>query len=238
MNLSAYHNPGLHFSGGKDSLACLYLLRDRLDAITVYWVNTGDGCPETLSIVAQVRQWVPHFVEVTADVARWKAECGIPSDLAPAKGHTIGVSYGMSDQRIVNRFDCCYHNLMRPMHERMLADGVDLVIRGTKRSDTGALPADGKTEFYDIWLPLRDWSHDDVFAYLDLVGAPKNPIYEHFKGISAPECMGCTAWWDDGKAAYLKARHPEKLAEYRVSLQAIKAALQSHLADLETELKE
>lgn len=237
IDLSRFNRPALQFSGGKDSLALLFMLRDQLDRITVYWVNAGDGCPETLGVIEYVRKHIPHFVEIRSDAKAWRAQYGQPSDLVPAACHTLGVAYGLSELRLVNRFDCCYYNLMLPMHQRMLADGVDAVIRGTKMADTGRVPIEGPTGFYEVILPLRDWSHQDVFDYLERVGAPANPIYEHFKGLSAPECFGCTAWWDDGKAAYLKARHPDKLNDYRANLAAIKAALQSHLADLDTELK-
>jgi 3'-phosphoadenosine 5'-phosphosulfate sulfotransferase (PAPS reductase)/FAD synthetase len=236
MDLSRYRKPALHFSGGKDSLACLYLLQDQLDRVTVYWVNTGDGCPETQTIVEQMRAQIPNFVEVKTDVASWRRANGYPSDLTPANSHLLGVAYGMNDFRLSNRFDCCFANLMRPMHERMVADGVDAVIRGTKAADTGTLPAEGKTEFYDILLPLRDWTHEDVFTYLKSVDAPRNPIYDYFTDISAPECMGCTAWWGDGKAKYLRALHPEKYHEHRISLYRIKRAVESHLVDLEMEL--
>lgn len=236
--LSRFRNPALQFSGGKDSLACLYLLRPHLDQITVYWLNTGDSCPETLSVIDSVRRWIPRFVEVASDVKQWRNTHGMPSDLAPAHSHPLGVAYGMSDIKVTSRFDCCYFNLMLPMHERMLADGVDAVVRGTKLVDTGKLPAEGATGFYDVLLPLRDWSHDQVFEYLESVGAPVNPIYDHVTGSSAPECLGCTAWWDEGKAEYLRARHQQVYREYRISLSTIKAALQSHLVDLESELGE
>lgn len=237
MNLSKYRNPALHFSGGKDSLACLYLLRDQLDQITVYWVNTGDSCPETRAVVDAVRPWIPRFVEVQTDVAAWREENGNPTDLVPANAHFLGVAYGLSPTRLSNRFDCCFANLMKPMHERMLADGVDAVIRGTKMSDTGKVPAEGKTDFYDILLPLRDWTHDDVFRFLDSVGAPKNPIYDYFTNISAPECMGCTAWWGDGKGKYLRALHPQAHREHVVKLEKIRRIVHRHLVELETELR-
>lgn len=235
-DLQGYRRPALHFSGGKDSLACLYLLRDHLDLITVYHVNAGDQFPETAAVVDSVRSWIPNFVEVNSGVKLWREQFGYPSDLVPAKAHQIGVSYGMNDFTLTNRFDCCWHNLMRPMHERMIADGVDLVIRGTKLCDTGTVPANGKNEHYEIFLPINDWSHDQVFDYLESVGAPKNPIYDFFTSMSAPECMGCTAWWDDGKAAYLKARHPELLATYQGNLQTIASTISSHMADLYSEL--
>ena len=236
-DFSAFKNPALQFSGGKDSLACLYLLRDQLERITVYWLDTGDGCPETLAIVNEVRTWVPKFVVVESDVAAWRNTYGYPSDVVPASSHWVASVYGIGTPSLVSRYDCCVQNIMRPLHERMIADKVDCVIRGTKACDTGTTPFEGTDEFYEVVLPIRDWSHDDVFGYLESVGAPYNELYDHYKGISAPECMGCTAWWDDGKAAYFKAKHPERLGEYHASLTQIRTALQTHLADLDFELR-
>lgn len=228
----------LHFSGGKDSLACLYALRPFLHELIVYHMNTGDRCPETAAIVDEVASWIPNFVEVQSDARAWRAAFGDPTDIMPANSHMLGVAYGMSDTRLTCRFDCCYQNLMRPMHERMLADGIVAVVRGTKLCDTGKVPAEGKTEIYDVLLPIKDWSHAEVFAYLESVGAPKNPIYKHFKSISAPECFTCTAWWDDNKAAYYRALHPQQLTVYRSNLLRHAQIIQSHIEDLCAELKE
>jgi phosphoadenosine phosphosulfate reductase len=237
LNLERFKNPVLQFSGGKDSLACLYLLRDQLEQITVYWLDTGDGCPETLAVVDQVRQWIPNFVAVRSDVQAWRKVYGAPSDLVAASSHYIAEPYGISTGRLSNRFDCCSQNIMRPLHEKMVADGADCVIRGVKASDTGTVPFEGQDQSYYVVLPIRDWTDDDVFAYLESVGAPYNVLYDFYKGISAPECLGCTAWWDDGKAAYFRALHPERLTEYHASLEQVKAALQSHLANLDFELR-
>lgn len=237
MKIEGFKNIALQFSGGKDSLACLYLLREHLDQITVYWLNTGDGCPETLELIEQIKPMIPKFVEIKTDVKTWRKTNGIPSDLVSATSHKIAEAYGQGSIRMSNRLDCCYANLMAPMHQKMIEDGVDCVIRGTKLCDTGKVPAEGNCGDYYVMLPIKDWSHQDVFNYLALVGAPYNKIYNHYKSISAPECFGCTAWWDDGKSAYFKALHPEHSTEYRASLLQIKAALQTHLADLETELE-
>ena len=237
MDLSKYVNPALQFSGGKDSLACLYLLRDRLDEITVYWLNTGDTCPETKAVVDEVRPWVPKFVEITTDVKGWRRAHGNPSDIVPAACTPIGRLYDTTPAPMPGRFDCCVANIMAPMHRAMIEDGVDAVIRGTKLADTGRVPVAGPTDCYDVILPLMDWSHEQVFSYLTSVGAPRNPIYDHFRSISAPECMGCTAWWEDGKADYFSAKHPEQLQGYRIALTDVRAALQSSLAALDSELE-
>ena len=236
IDLAAFKNPALQFSGGKDSLACLGLLGEQLDRVGVYWLNTGDTCPETLDVIAEVRTWIPNFIEVRSDVASWRDTYGMPSDLIPAKSHFLGKAYGMSDTRVSNRFDCCYYNLMLPMHRRMIADGVDAVIRGTKLADTGKVPAEGPGDGYHVILPIRDWSHAQVFEYLRQIGAPENKVYEHFKNTSAPECLHCTAWWDDGKSAYLKQRHPAVYNEYVVHLSTLRDLMRSHLADLDNEL--
>lgn len=237
LDLQRFKQPALQFSGGKDSLACLYLLREQLGELTVYWQDTGDGCPETLAVIDEVRQWIPNFVVVHSDVKAWRAVHGSPSDLVAASSHYIAEPYGISTGRLSNRFDCCAQNRMLPIHNRMVADGVDCVIRGIKTSDTGTIPFEGKDQFYEVILPIRDWTDADVFSFLDTVGAPYNAIYDFYKGIGAPECMGCTAWWDDGKAAYFRALHPERLTEYHSSLSQVRAALQSHLLNLDFELR-
>lgn len=236
IDLSAFKNPALHFSGGKDSLACLYLLKDQLDQLTVYWCNTGDPCPETEAVIDEVRAWIPNFVEINADVHQWKVVNGDPVDLVPSRSHFLGVAYGMSNVRLSNRFDCCFANLMLPMHQRMLADGVDCVIRGTKLCDTGTVPAEGPDDYYTILLPIKDWTHADVFAYLKEVGAPANAIYDHFTAVSAPECLNCTAWWDDNKAEYLRNRHPQTYNSYKSKLRIILSVVDTHLADIRHEL--
>ena len=236
MDLSRFSNPALLFSGGKDSLALLYLLRDQLEHLTVYHLDTGDLCPETRAVVAEVRQWIPHFVEVQTDSRKWREANGMPTDLLPTSSEFLGVAYGMSATRMTSRFQCCWANIMKPMHDQLYADGVDCVIRGTKTADTGKVPFEGQGPDYYVMLPIRDWSHEKVFEFLKSVGAPVNPIYENFRATSAPECLTCTAWWDDGKGAYLKSRHPAEHAVYRANLLTIKKSLQSHLADLEREL--
>ncbi|WP_289242019.1 phosphoadenosine phosphosulfate reductase family protein [Delftia sp.] len=76
----------LHFSGGKDSLACLYLLRPLVEqGLPVYWLSTGDTIPETRAVVDQVRAWIPDLRTVQTDVLAWKAAHGIPSDVTTAQ---------------------------------------------------------------------------------------------------------------------------------------------------------
>lgn len=223
--LARHPKAALQFSGGKDSLACAYLLRPHWDRITFYHVDTGDLLPEVREIVDGVAAMVPHFERIDTDAKAWTDTYGLPSDLVPTTCTVTGMWMGMGGRRIVDRFDCCANNIMGPIHQRMLVDGVTLAIRGTKRADMPTLAAESgdTTMGYEICLPIRDWSHADVFAYLKEVGAPICRVYEH--KVNAPECATCPAWWNEGRAAYLTKYHPDLQAIYAAKLRAVAAEI-------------
>lgn len=229
-------NIALQFSGGKDSLALAYLLRPYWDRLTFYHVDTGDLLPEVREIVDGVAAVVPSFVRIEAHAADWHARFGLPSDLVPTTCTPAGLAIGAGSRRIVDRFDCCASNIMAPMHARMVADGVALVIRGTKRADMPRLPAEnGPTGMgYDLWLPLLEWSDADVFAYLREAGAPICRVYEN--GVQSPECATCPAWWSEGRAAYLAKHHPDLNAAYRSKLGLVAAEIAPLWAHLQREV--
>ncbi|MEN6540834.1 MAG: methyltransferase domain-containing protein [Mizugakiibacter sp.] len=237
--LNHHERIALQYSGGKDSTAVLYLLRPWWDRLTVYWTNTGDPVPETLEVIDEVRAEVAHFVEITGDVKAWRAANGTPSDIVTFRGHAIGNFLGFGDLRLSNRFDCCWANLMLPMVQRMQADGVTLIVRGTKDADMPAQPVNSGDihDGFEILYPVQDWSDEEVFDFLAQEGAPVADYYA-FGAPTAPECLGCTAWWDDRKAAFMAARHPEQYAQYRDTLKRIKSGALASLACLEREIGE
>ena len=234
--LSNHKNVAFQFSGGKDSLALVHVLRPHWDRLTLYHVDTGDLLPEVREIVDGVEAMVPSFVRIETQAADWNERFGLPSDLVPSSCTPLGVKIGMSDRRLVDRFECCAFNIMVPMHNAALKDGCTLVIRGTKRADMKRLPAeDGPTGLgYDLWLPLLDWSDADVFAYLREVGAPICRVYEN--GVQSPECATCPAWWSEGRAAYLAKHHPDLSETYRAKLEVVAAEVAPLWAHLQREI--
>ena len=96
----------LQFSGGKDSLALVHLLRSHWDHLTLYHVDTGDLLPEVREIVDGVEAMVPSFVRIETQAASWHARFGLPSDLVPTTCTPAGLAIGSSSLRIVDRFDC------------------------------------------------------------------------------------------------------------------------------------
>jgi phosphoadenosine phosphosulfate reductase len=213
--LERHEKIALSFSGGKDSLTCVYLLRPYLDRVTIYHLDTGDQLPEQREVVAYVQAFAPHFVRIQGNVLRWIDQHGLPTDLLPASAHPIGQAMGEHRVKLVSRYDCCYLNLMAPLYTRMREDGNTLLIRGTKSVDMHRLPvASGDVlDGIELWYPLQDWTHDQVLAYLRKVGAPVSRVYDHV--IDSPECARCTAWWsEDRQKSYLRRYHPELWRDY------------------------
>lgn len=233
--LDGHAKIALSFSGGKDSLALVYLLRSELHRITLYHLDTGDLLPEQREIVDHVRAFAPNFVHIQGDVAKWIKRNGLPTDLVPHGMHSVGQAMGEASVKLVHRYDCCYANLMLPLYERIVAGGNTLLVRGTKLVDMKKLPvddgpiADGLT----AWYPLREWSNAQVFGYLNAVGAPISRVYDHV--TNSPECARCSAWWGEGRAAYLKRYHPRLWREYKDRLNLVMSEVAPVVANLRQE---
>lgn len=227
----------LQVSGGRDSLACLYLLRPLWDRLTVYWCNTGDTFPETADVMEKVRAMVPNFIEINGHQPDVVSGFGLPSDLVPASHTPIGLVGGHSAGPLIqDRYSCCSRVVMMPLHERMVADGITLVIRGQKQADR--LKAPVRSGHVDLGIeylfPIEDWSADDVMAYLAQEGAPVPRFYDHMDG--APNCMTCSAYWETGAARYLKQFHPIHFVEVQRRLDIINSAVAESIAAFNVEI--
>jgi 3'-phosphoadenosine 5'-phosphosulfate sulfotransferase (PAPS reductase)/FAD synthetase len=140
--------------------------------------------------------------------------------------------------RICTMYECCNVNRWKPWHDRLKADGVTMIVSGQRKADMRTLfHADGTSASgLEMWLPIEDWSDDDVFEYLKSVGAPLMRFYEH--KAQGPECATCPASWDEGRAAYLKEHHPELAARYARHLQALAAEISPVAGAFISELRE
>lgn len=233
--LKGHTKIALSYSGGKDSRACIQLFKDRLDDITIYHLDTGDLLPEVRECVAEVEARVPRFVRINTNVSEWIRLNGLPTDLLPYTSHPVARHMGQEPRSLVPRYDCCYANLMWPVYARVRDDGNTLLIRGTKLVDMRRLPAqDGEVvDGVTIHYPLLGWTNQQVFAYLGLQGVRLSRVYNYVE--NSPECARCSAWWGEGRAAYLKKYHPELWAEYDARLQIIIDAVAPSLALLRHE---
>lgn len=224
----------LQFSGGKDSLACLYLLEPYWQKVHVAWVNTGDAFPETLAQMGAIREMVPHFHEVPSDVKAQQAVFGLPCDVLPVRSHfsVIAGFYPHEKQRMQSCFACCRDNLWLPMARFVGEMGATLVIRGQRLDEVQRTPVKsgdviGGVEFL---FPLQDWTSDQVRQYL---GAR---LPEHYAYMDTGlDCMHCTGHLFEnlGKRRYVAERHPEVHAEVSRRLDVIAEEVAHEMAILE-----
>ena len=255
--LDQHERIALSFSGGKDSLCLAHLLRPHWPRMTFYHCDTSDLLPETREIAQQMEELVTteggRYCHITSHSIAYQEKHGLVSDIVPYDATLTGQAllHGKAGRMpMIDRTTCCSANLWKPLQSRMQADNVSLVIRGTRRQDPawGWLEssglATGPTTFHDpatgqlIWTPIADWSVAQVFAYLRSVGAPIARYYEGEFKHSGPECARCTAWLDEGRAAYLKKYHPAIAADYFVRLSRVRSAIRPTLERLEDELAE
>lgn len=226
------------FSGGADSIAALYVMRPWWDLLTVYHVDTGDQFPEIAETVERVSHDLP-IVTIRGDAPGWRAANGLPSDVVPFDNTAIGRALSGRTIPIVTKMECCAANLMDPLHQQMRRDGMTLLVRGTRSEEfRGGLDlrsgwTDGQVE---LLHPIEGWSKREVLRYLNENGLPCPPFYD--MGMrAAPECMGCTAWWDEGRMAYMRRFHPAEAVLYEKNLRAIRGEIMRQMGNSLEELR-
>jgi 3'-phosphoadenosine 5'-phosphosulfate sulfotransferase (PAPS reductase)/FAD synthetase len=237
--LNRHEKIGLQLSGGKDSIACVYLLRPYLDRITVYWVNTGAAYPETIDVIDALREFIPNFVEISGNQPSVIEQFGIPSDVVPASRTPMGLFGSGSNERMIqDRYSCCMRTIMFPLHQRMIDDGITLVIRGQKTADRlkSTARSGDVIDGIEFLFPVEDWTSDRVMAYLRSVNAPISRVYDVLAGT--PDCINCSGWWEERAAKYLKSHHPIAYAEVQRRLDDINAAVSEHITAFNREVAE
>lgn len=236
---SRHQKIALQFSGGKDSLAVLFLMRPYLDRLTVYFVNSGDAFPETLEFIEAIKKHIPHFVEVAGRKKEVEAEFGWCSDIVPCGSTSFGQMMGHDGPLLMDRYTCCFKSLMEPMYERMKADGITLIIRGQKNADDKKPPlrSGSSLDGFEFLYPIEDWTDEVLFKYLTDEGAPL-PRYYADGMTSAPDCMHCTAWLEHKMPQYVKRYHATHYPKLMERLNRIAVVVQPCVDELHAALKE
>jgi phosphoadenosine phosphosulfate reductase len=230
--------PILFFSGGKDSLATLLLLRPYWDRLQVAWANPGAPHFETEEYMRYIAGWVPNFVEIKGDQPNWVRAHGWPADVVPIRTSDAGqVGAGPADMKFQPYTDCCWANMGRPMFDYVREHGSTLVIMGQRHDEKlrnrmrdGVLQTVDGVQYYQ---PINDWSASRVLEYIESQGERLPPFYEQGAESSA-DCWNCTAFLDHNGARikYLKQAQPEKYAVIETVLSAMASKLAQETAPL------
>lgn len=223
----------LSFSGGKDSLACLYLLEPQWEEITVAWVNTGAAFPETLRQMDEIKALVPNFIEIQSQQSI--DTDGYPVDVLPIASTDVGQQFeGVNGRMFQSRYACCGSALWGPTQRAMKAMGATVIVRGQKRIDARKSNIASGTVIDGVryQFPLEDWTDQDVLTYLGTRGVALPANYSYMK--TGLDCWNCSAYLNEnvGKFAYMQQHHPEKYAIVQGVLSDLQQTLHRDLAPL------
>lgn len=208
---------GLAFSGGKDSWACLWLLRDRLDEVTVLWVDTGKNYPELLETVDRARALCPHFVTIEADRDAQNAREGIPADVVPIQWTRIGQQFsGEKPVTIQPYLTCCFENIAKPLHEAAKGLGITHLVRGQRNDEghKGAARHGSVVDGITFLQPIEGWTEQDVLRFVERhMDVPAHFRLKH----TSMDCYDCTAYRMDSadRVAFMREHHPGLYAKYQ-----------------------
>jgi phosphoadenosine phosphosulfate reductase len=224
----------LQFSGGKDSLACLLLLKDQLHDITVVWADSGDAFPETHEQMQMVRAMCPNFVVAQGDAKAVIEKFGYPTDLLPVSNHSQVMQLSSQDKLPLQGYlECCVRSFLEPMHKKTLELGATMIIRGQKACDKKKAPIKSGDVVNGItyWFPLEHWTDEQVMEYVE--GSPLLPLHYATANTSL-DCMHCTAYLSDNawKLPYLKRNHPTVATEVLHRLNEINDEIESEYKNL------
>lgn len=215
----------LQFSGGKDSLACLWLIRPWWNKTVVLWANTGAAFPETVELMEKVRALVPCFHEVKTDQAEQVKRNGYPVDLLPILHHRHFPQH--REPKLQGFMECCWENIMNPANTEAQRLGATLLIRGQKSADKlkGPLKSGDYAGGFELLHPIEGWTDAEVMKYLE-----ETPLKapEHYAYVNTSlDCWSCTSFLSEnvGKMKYMREKHPEKHAEVTRRLKEIQATM-------------
>lgn len=187
-------NPVIAFSGGKDSLVVLDLVRRIKPETEAVFCNTGNEYKETVKYVHMLE----NITELHPKKGFWQCveEYGLPQMKSKAKRHGN---------------QCCNWLKEKPAEEYYKASGADLIFTGLTSAESRnrmmMLKRMGPVYFAKkekLWKchPIHDWTEKDVWDYIKLRKLDYNPIYD--LGIFRCGCRFCTAYlsWRDVTAIY------------------------------------
>lgn len=211
-----HQNVALMFSGGKDSIACLDLVKDYLDRTLVVWNNTGANFPEIVEYINEVKNRVPNFLEIRTNQPESIRLNGYPVDVLPINFSSLGQACTTDKPlKLRSYFDCCAENFWIPCNTKMKELNVTGIIRGQRLSESHKSPVKSGDvlDGIEYYFPIQNWSDEDVIKYLE---ASNVVIDERLKmSHSSLDCWNCTAYLNDSqeRMQYIKNRHPEKFQE-------------------------
>lgn len=184
------------FSGGKDSLVVLDLVRKIKPDVVGVFENTTNEYPETIKYI----KTVSNIVELKPDISF--QECikkyGLPVIKSKARSHGN---------------QCCIKLKEEPFRKYAIEKNISLVFTGLTSTESRnrmmMLKRMGSLYFHKadkIWKchPIHNWSDQEVWQYIDLKKISYNSIYDILGRTARCGCRFCTAYlsWKERTSQY------------------------------------
>jgi phosphoadenosine phosphosulfate reductase len=218
----------LALSGGKDSMACLFLMKDQLDC--AIYVDTGYAYPETQAVIELAATYLPVLRLHVDREANHRLE-GFPSDVVPVEWTPIGQAVTHAKPyRIQSSLQCCLDNIAKPIIAKAQELGATHLVCGLRLEETYKATSrhgdvvEGLVRVH----PVEAWTAQQVLDYL----ATQMDVPAHFfLNHSSLDCYDCTAFHhaSQDRLAWTKDRYPHYYAAYAHKHNAILAAVEASL---------
>jgi 3'-phosphoadenosine 5'-phosphosulfate sulfotransferase (PAPS reductase)/FAD synthetase len=199
----------LAFSGGKDSLAVLKLCEPWRGRFKLLWVNTGYAFPH---MEQMIRAYGEEYglLELHSDPKKTWAAGGLPSEVLSVSSFMRHEGEKLQPWNL-----CCHATKIAPLIQFCAGfDGFLTVLSGDRKQDGWRFQGLAAPENAAFLAPIREWSDDDVFGYLETESVTLPDHYADVK--SSLDCWNCPAAWTVAGAAtyarWMKATYPD-LAE-------------------------
>lgn len=218
----------LALSGGKDSMACLFLMKEQLDS--AIYVDTGYAYPETHAIIEFAERFIPVHRVMSQRDANIALE-GIPADVVPVEWTPAGqIVTHKRPYSIQPSLTCCYANIAHPLIEKAKSLGATHIVYGQRDDEPYRSPLrDGMLHEGIVRLhPIERWTNKDVLDFLE----KHMEIPEHFMiSHSSLDCYDCTAFRvnSQDRLEWTKNKYPDLYAAYSQKYNAVLAALEASL---------
>lgn len=224
----------LLFSGGRDSLVLLHILEPYLDGVLVMWVNTGAAYESTIKQMAQLRDSIPHFFEVTTDQPMDIEKWGYPTDILPVR-HDIQL-HGYLEPKLQTTYSCCAKNIWLPAQLALIDKKIETCYIGAREEeDMKDHRWEGMRAGITWKFPLRKWTKQMVLDYEIKHNLVVPPYYSAGEEKSR-DCWNCTGYLWERKVSILNLPFYQK-EEVIGRLQLIGDAVgneKKHLAEIMT----
>jgi phosphoadenosine phosphosulfate reductase len=187
--LDRARQPYIAFSGGKDSLAVLYLVHSIRPEVPLHWSDDELEYPDTVALMEAIQQMAePGQFTITLGWAEHAGWFRPWQDSRPLREKLEGTGEPYFREPLPGAA-----RIQEPIEEWMFRGGFDLVFTGLRKEESQRrrdwLSGSGglyRTRFGWRCTPLLDWTADDVWALIAASGIAYNAAYDRLAEIGVP----------------------------------------------------